>query len=163
MKLVPYISTKKNELKNIVEYETPVNQSQMSDLDDEMKQILDSDLDEYSKSKLYSETLRKFLTYKQLHSQSDSNEKLPICLDIKSSNNSPGNIQQNQQKTKNIKFLKKQKSSLRTPVRKFKNISKKKKERTFLKTNTKLSTLLSKLIKDKGENESIWDEFSPNS
>ena len=36
----------------------------MTDLDIEIQNILNSDLDEYTKSKLYSYTLRKFLTFK---------------------------------------------------------------------------------------------------
>ena len=84
MKLVPDTSSNKNELKNIVRYETPTNLRQMSVLDEEMQKILNSDLDEHSKSKLYTESLRKFLTFKQLNSQSDIKNKLPICLDIES-------------------------------------------------------------------------------
>ena len=84
MKLVPDVqsSNNKNDSKNIIRYETPSNLRQMNDLDDEMKKILNSDLDEYTKSKLYSEALRKFILLKKSNSQRDSVNKIPVCLDI---------------------------------------------------------------------------------
>ena len=163
MKLVPEItSNKTNELKNIFRYETPQNQRQMSDLDNEMKQILNSDLDEYSKSKQYSETLRKFLTFKNLSSQSDKDKKIPICLDIDStkSNISKNNIpiRQRNSSVKN-KIFKKAISS-KSEENNQKQKRKTKKLKPNLEPNTKLSALILKLINGKSENESIWEEFS---
>ena len=50
----------RNEAENIFQYETSSNLKKMSDLDNEISSILKSNIDEYSKSKLYSEALRKF-------------------------------------------------------------------------------------------------------
>ena len=156
MRLVPEItSNKTNELKNIFRYETPSNQRQMSDLDNEMKQILNSDLDEYSKSKQYSETLRKFLTFKNLSSQSDKQKKIPICLDIDSTNT---NIPI-RRRIRGNKFKKSDRTrSVNSEV--FHKIKKNKKTKPKLEPNSKLSILISNLLKDKGDNESIWEEYS---
>lgn len=48
---------------------TPPKLKIMSDLDAEMKFILSSENDEYTKAKLYSEALRKYLIYKQLNEE----------------------------------------------------------------------------------------------
>ena len=85
MRLVPFddesqINIESN-LKDIV-IPTPIKQ--MSELDNEIQSILNSDLDENTKSKLYSDSLRKFNIIKQKYSQSDIKNKTPISLDIDS-------------------------------------------------------------------------------
>src|SRR5882757_11563646 len=85
MRLVPFddesqINIESN-LKDIV-IPTPIKQ--MSELDNEIQSILNSDLNENTKSKLYSDSLRKFNIIKQKYSQSDIKNKIPISLDIDS-------------------------------------------------------------------------------
>ena len=71
MKLIPENEIKndatKKELFNVIRYETPGTLRQMSDLDEDIKKILNSKLDENSKAKLYSQSLRRFLAFKKLH------------------------------------------------------------------------------------------------
>ena len=162
MRLVPEItSNKTNELKNVFRYETPTNQRQMSDLDDAMKRILNSDLDEYSKSKQYSETLRKFLTFKNLSSQSDQEKKIPICLDIDSSKSSFSKSNIPIKRRVRVSKVKKTDSAKSAETEVFHKQTKKKiKSKAKLEPNLKLSHLISNLLKDKSDNESIWEEFT---
>lgn len=57
----------------------------MSDLDSEIRLILSSDNDEYTKAKLYSEALRKYLIYKQLNEEDleyDTSQTNKVMTDI---------------------------------------------------------------------------------
>ena len=70
MKLVPadQIEMTLNPSKNIYDLaklNSPVSFLRVNDLETELKDILESDLDERSKSKLYSQALRKYLTFKK--------------------------------------------------------------------------------------------------
>ena len=160
MKLVPDVQSNKNknDLKSVIDYETSTNIRKMNDLDDEMKKILNSDLDEYTKSKLYSESLRKFILFKKLDTQSDSVNRIPVCLEIDSENSSVKKknnpIKQrirkrNKKADANKSIQKRSKRKLEEPIKK-KN----------LKSKSELSDLFLNLIEGKNENESIWEEFS---
>ena len=52
-------------LSKIAKYEIQPELHRMNDLDLEMKNILSQNIDEVSKAKLYSQTLRKFMNYKR--------------------------------------------------------------------------------------------------
>ena len=86
MKLVPendIINDKtQKELLNVIRYDTPGNQRQMSDLDEDIKKILNSKLDENSKSKLYSQSLRRFLAFKRLHERESKTSTAKSSLTI---------------------------------------------------------------------------------
>ena len=160
MKLVPDVQSNnnKNDLKYVTRYEPPSNIQQMSDLDDEMKKILNSDLDEYTKAKLYSESLRKFIFYKKLNSQKDSKNKIPVCLNIDSINSSIGKKKhptKQHKRGKNIEFFANE-SIVKQSKKKLKNPIKKKN----LKPKSKFDDLLLNLINRKSENESVWEEFT---
>src|SRR5882757_10000265 len=94
MRLVPFDeepqTNLETNLKNIVTFETPTSIKQMSELDNQIQSILNSNLDVNSKSKLYSDSLRKFMNIKRKYNQSEAKNKTPICVDIDS------NIQPNQ-------------------------------------------------------------------
>lgn len=57
----------KSDIFKIAQHDIPVNLKRVSDLDTEINTILSSDIDEENKAKLYSQTLRKYLTFKRLH------------------------------------------------------------------------------------------------
>ena len=57
----------KEDIQNIIKYETPIHLQNMSDLDQEIDSILKSKIDLNTKAKLYSEILRKFLLFKKIH------------------------------------------------------------------------------------------------
>ncbi len=61
------IPHKKDEIYGFAKHETSPHILRMSDLDDQINDILKSNLNEENKAKLYSQALRKFLTYKRLH------------------------------------------------------------------------------------------------
>jgi len=70
------INEKQNELLNISKYQSPLNLQRMSDLDKEINKILNSNINERIKAKLYAETLRQFLIYKNI----DNKEVEPVCV-----------------------------------------------------------------------------------
>lgn len=62
----------------VMKHETAPSVSRMSDLDLNIESILNQNVDADSKAKLYSQTLRRFLTYKKQHQEEDvkkSNEQ----------------------------------------------------------------------------------------
>ena len=134
MRLIPYEDTNikteidANNIKSYVNFETPSSVKQMNDLDNEMEAILKSNLDVDTKSKLYSNTLRKFLNTKQKFKQSDSKNKTPICLDINSSDQSTS-IYKKSPKTKRTdnKVMRTKKSIIKSSESVKKNIKIRKK------------------------------------
>ena len=108
MKLVPFDeepqSKLESNLENIVTFETSTPVKQLSDLDNEIGSILNSKLDLDTKSKLYSDSLRKFLNVKRKYTQSDKKNKTPICVDIDSSDRP---IQTNNKPVKRKRLTKK--------------------------------------------------------
>lgn len=58
-------------LSNIYKHDIPVNTSRLSDLDQDVKSILDQNMSDSLKAKLYSQTLRRFLTFKKLKQDED--------------------------------------------------------------------------------------------
>ncbi len=63
------IHDKKDDIFGPSKHETSPHILRMSDLDDQINDILKSNLNEENKAKLYSQALRKFLTYKRLHQE----------------------------------------------------------------------------------------------
>ena len=63
------IPQKKDDIFGYSKHETSPHILRMSDLDDQINDILKSNLNEENKAKLYSQALRKFLTYKRLHQE----------------------------------------------------------------------------------------------
>ena len=59
----------KEDIQNIIKYETPMHLQNMSDLDQEIDSILKRKIDSNTKAKLYSEILRKFLLFKKIHNK----------------------------------------------------------------------------------------------
>ena len=137
MRLVPFDeepqSNLETNLKNIVTFETPTSIKQMSELDNQIQSILNSNLDVDSKSKLYSDSLRKFMNIKRKYTQSELKNKTPICVDI-DSNNHHNPIQQpvkrkrivNKEGKKSLKFIKTNDKSRDKLSTKKKTINKKK-------------------------------------
>ena len=107
MKLVPendIINDKtKKELFNVIRYDTPPNQSQMSDLDEDIKKILNSKLDENSKSKLYSQSLRRFLAFKRLHDSESKKLKGTSSLSILPESTPPADKKKKKKTSQRIK------------------------------------------------------------
>ena len=68
---------------NIYKHDTSVNISRLSDLDQDIKTILNQDIDESSKAKLYSQTLRRFLTFKKLKQEEDLSDQFKPFEDLK--------------------------------------------------------------------------------
>ena len=60
------ISDNEFDVKNVVKQNTPVNISRLSDLDRDIASILNKNIDEQLKAKLYSQSLRRYLTFKKL-------------------------------------------------------------------------------------------------
>jgi CRISPR/Cas system-associated endoribonuclease Cas2 len=52
-------------------YTTSKHLKRISDLDNQMNEIINSNLDEIKKAKLYSQALRKFLTFKKKHEEDE--------------------------------------------------------------------------------------------
>lgn len=78
MKLIPYnddVNDEKIMLENYLQQTDPTV-NKISILDHQMKSILNSDLDEDSKLKLYQQTLNKLLTVKNLLTPSENTVKL---------------------------------------------------------------------------------------
>jgi len=71
MKLVPdnIDSPLQTHSTNILKHQIPVSLSRLNDLDSEINDILISTVDENLKAKLYSQALRRFLTFKKLHKE----------------------------------------------------------------------------------------------
>jgi hypothetical protein len=71
MKLIENEDSEKDktteDILNAIRLTTPVNLKQISDLDLEIKKILDKKLDDYQKAKLFSQVLRRYLTFKRKH------------------------------------------------------------------------------------------------
>ena len=63
------IPHKKDDIFGLAKHETSPHILRMSDLDDQINDILKSNLNEENKAKLYSQALRKFLTFKRLHQE----------------------------------------------------------------------------------------------
>ena len=169
MRLIPYEDTNikteidANNIKSYVNFETPSSVKQMNDLDNEMEAILKSNLDVDTKSKLYSNILRKFLNTKQKFIQSDSKNKTPICLDINSSDQSTS-IYKKSPKTKrtNNKVIRTKKSIIKSSESVKKNNKKKKKNNkkpseinNFLKPSI-LKQFIEKIV---SENGPTWTEY----
>ena len=70
------INEKQDKLYNIAKYQSPLKLQRMSDLDKEIDRILNSNINERVKAKLYAETLRQFLIYKNI----DDKEVEPVCV-----------------------------------------------------------------------------------
>ena len=54
-----------NEMNKLMKYQSSVNVHRMSDLDKEINDILNRSIDDSTKSKLYSQALRRFLKFKE--------------------------------------------------------------------------------------------------
>ena len=169
MRLIPYedpnIKTEidTNNIKSYVNFETPSSVKQMNDLDNEMEAILKSNLDVDTKSKLYSNALRKFLNTKQKFIQSDSKNKTPICVDISSSDQSTS-INEKSQKSKrtnkkvkksNKSIIKSSESNKKSNQNKKKNKKKPSKINNFLKPSI-LKQFIEKIV---SENGPTWTEY----
>jgi len=74
-------SSKQQNIFDADRFETHPNVQRLNELDFEINNILNSDIDEINKAKLYSQTLRKFLTYKRLHQEQkliDQNKEIDL-------------------------------------------------------------------------------------
>ena len=113
MKLIPFDgepqTNLESNLKNIVTYETSAPIKQMSELDNEIESILNSKIDMDTKSKLYSDSLRKFLNVKRKYNQTDKKNKTPICVDIDTSDQM---IKTTQKPVKRKRIIKKTETKL---------------------------------------------------
>ena len=65
-------SNKQDELTKLMKYKTSVQLQRMSDLDNEMKNILNQNIDEETKARLYGQALRRFLSFKQNYQEETS-------------------------------------------------------------------------------------------
>ena len=73
MRLVPetFPDNKDFDATGTIKHQTPVLISRMTELDNHIHRILNQDLDESIKAKLYSQALRSFMTLKKLKQESD--------------------------------------------------------------------------------------------
>src|SRR5437868_10294351 len=79
MKLVnDNYSSNYDDLSKILKYDTPTSLHRMSDLDSDMINILNRDIEEETKAKLYSQALRRFLTFKQQHHEDSSVKQIEL-------------------------------------------------------------------------------------
>ena len=143
MKLVPESDLKNEqtkELLNVARYETTPSLKQMSDLDEDISKILKSKLDEDSKAKLYSQSLRRFLTFKRQHTSEskDSFGKSKLSLIPVST---PGD----EKKKKAKKTTKKSKRSI--------------KNKTVRKRKPQRRIILPINIEDDDNNNGDWVEY----
>ena len=65
-----------DELSKLMKYQIPINLQRMSDLDSNINEILSRNIDQETKAKLYTQALRRFLTFKQQHIEDSSVQKL---------------------------------------------------------------------------------------
>ena len=134
----------------------------MNDLDNEVEAILKSNLDVDTKSKLYSNTLRKFLNTKQKFIQSDSKNKTPICVDISSSVQSTSiNKKSPKSKRTNKKVKKSNKSIIKSSesIKKSNQNKKKNKKEPEINNFLKPSILKQFIEKIVSENGPTWTEY----
>ena len=78
-------STESNDVFNMIKHETPTHLRRVNDLDLEIKDILNSEIDEENKAKLYTQALRRFITFKNLHEDQqllDESRKLDLLKKI---------------------------------------------------------------------------------
>src|SRR5882757_9092390 len=146
MRLVPFDeepqSNLETNLKNIVTFETPAQIKQMSELDNQIESILNSNLDVDSKSKLYSDSLRKFMNIKRKYSQSEIKNKTPICVDIDSNNQPNQHPQPSKRKRIVNKLGKKSLKVIKSIVKSRDNLPTKKKSINKKKNPLSLDHLL---------------------
>ena len=167
MRLIPYEDSRiepeidTNNIKSYVNFETPPSVKQMHDLDNDMEAILKSNLDVDTKSKLYSNTLRKFLNTKQKFIQSESNTKTPICVDIDSRDqNTSINKKSIKSKklNKTVKRINKSSESTKKSQQKKKKIKKIRKNSKF--NNLLKPSIVKQFIEKIGsENGPTWTEY----
>ena len=163
MRLVSDSKTNKiqSDLSNIYRHETYPELQRLNDLDLEIKEILNSNIDEVAKAKLYSQTLRKFLTYKQLHQelqQFDRNREIDVIKKLikpkkKKSKKKSAETQTN--------IIKKSSSIIKTPKKVIKGNQESSQEastsgtQTLIKKNTSKSTRIKKVPKEKSGYDTI--------
>ena len=169
MRLVPFDeepqSNLETNLKNIVTFETPTPIKQMSELDNQIQSILNSNLDVDSKSKLYSDLLRKFMNIKRKYSQSEIKNKTPICVDV-DSNFKPNQSKQpakrkrivNKLGKKSLKVVKSISKSRDNLLKKKKSINKKKNQLSLdhLLKPSQLKAFIETLANNNGP---TWAEY----
>ena len=63
------------DVNSISRHQTPVNVSRLNDLDKEIESILSQDIDQHLKLKLYSQALKRFLTFQKLKQQEEIAEQ----------------------------------------------------------------------------------------
>ena len=66
MKLTSESSPHESLISKVYKHQTPINVTRMSELDQEIDTVLNQDIDENLKAKLYADSLRRFLTFKKL-------------------------------------------------------------------------------------------------
>ena len=74
------------DISNINRHRTPTNLRRINDLDQEIDEILNSSIDESRKAKLYSQALRKYLTFKELYREEEAklrNQDIQKLIDLR--------------------------------------------------------------------------------
>jgi len=122
------------------QFTTSPTVQRLSELDIEIRDILNREINEREKAKLYSQTLRKFLIYKQKHED-----------------------EENILKQKELELLTKRTSVLNTPVKKgsTKKKKKKKKARILFSTPYKTPRLLDRLSRSSNKERNKKKQTKP--
>ena len=160
-----------NEFRNsqMNRFQTPVEVQQMSKLDSEIQEILSQDIDERTKAKLYSEILRKFLSYKRQYledlyaSQPSKQTVIPTVIKRKTNKKK----KKPQLKTK-IKVEKK--TPKKTSVKKLRDLNKRLTGELILQSiDPELYNFSPELVRNRkknisrvkkeSDNELIWEEL----
>jgi hypothetical protein len=151
MRLVKDDQSTKNQIeyRNPERFTTSTNVQRMGDLDNEINEILESKVPESTKAKLYRQALKKFLTFKELHREEQS-EHNNHHLDLIKKLSTPI--------IKKVKRKNKTLSTPRKPIKKLvQNAPKKTKKRRVLTNNLKVIKASTSKSNSNVYNTPAWD------